>query len=336
MAISTEKKASAKVLLEKGVIHRAIAQSLGIGVASVSRIRKEFDIPASNVVGQPKKISTLLGRKILRNFNTGEYVNAVDASKKLEAEGTSVSPQTVRNFLLSSGFKSGLKKNVLPLTPARRKARLAFAKKYEHFTEDDWERYVFSDETKINRLGSDGKQWTWKMDGRPAQPHNVHMVYKHGGGSIFLWSCISFKGPGFIVKIDGGLDAALYCNILSDDFLKTLDDYGLKKEDIVFQQDNDPKHTSRLARKWFEENGVEVMDWPAYSPDLNPIENAWSYLKQQLYAYDTEPKGITELWERVQHIWYNSITKEYCQKLIRTMPQRLKAVIKAKGGPTKW
>ena len=242
MAISTEKKASAKVLLEKGVIHRAIAQSLGIGVAFVSRIRKEFDIPGFNVVGQPKKISTLLGRKILRNVNTGEYVNAVDASKKLEAEGTSVSPQTVRNFLLSSGFKSGLKKNVLPLTPTRRKARLAFAKKYEHFTEDDWERYVFSDETKINRLGSDGKQWTWKMDGRPAQPHNVHMVYKHGGGSIFLWSCISFKGPGFIVKIDGGLDAALYCNILSDDFLKTLDDYGLKKEDIVFQQDCGKPH----------------------------------------------------------------------------------------------
>ncbi|KAG0736296.1 hypothetical protein G6F62_010451 [Rhizopus arrhizus] len=78
------------------------------------------------------------------------------------------------------------------------------------------------------------------------------------------------------------------------------------------------------------------MDWPACSPDLNPIENAWSYLKTQLCPYETEPKGMTELWEYLQYIWYNKITKKYCQKLIRIMTQCLETVIKAKGGHTKW
>jgi hypothetical protein len=114
--------------------------------------------------------STLLGRKILRSFNTGKYTNAVDASKKLEAEGTPLSPQTVSNFLVSTGFKSGQKKVVLLLTPSRCKARLAFAKKYRHFTKDDWLRRVYTVETKINRLGSDGKQWTWTQGGWPLKP----------------------------------------------------------------------------------------------------------------------------------------------------------------------
>lgn len=158
MLVSFEKKANIKALLEKDVSYRSIAKSLGLGVGSVSRIRKEFDIPTSNVAGQPKKISTLLGRKIFRSFNTGKYTNAVDASKMLEAKGTPLSPQTVRNFLVSTGFKSGLKKAVLLLTPSRRKARLVFAKKYHHFNKNDWLRRVYTVEIKINRLGSDGKQ----------------------------------------------------------------------------------------------------------------------------------------------------------------------------------
>ena len=77
------------------------------------------------------------------------------------------------------------------------------------------------------------------------------------------------------------------------------------------------------------------MDWPAQSPDLNPIEHLWVHLKRKLAAYPEPPKGIIELWERAQVEW-DEIGREVCQNLIESMPRRVEAVIEAKGGYTKY
>ena len=77
------------------------------------------------------------------------------------------------------------------------------------------------------------------------------------------------------------------------------------------------------------------MDWPAQSPDLNPIEHLWGCFKRRLTEHENPSNGIYELWERVQVKW-DRILVEECQKLIESMPRRVQAVLKAKGGYIKY
>ena len=100
-------------------------------------------------------------------------------------------------------------------------------------------------------------------------------------------------------------------------------------------EDNDSKHIFHKARNWFQDHDFNVMLWPAHSPDLNPIEHLWNHLKRRLAGYEEEPKGMLELWERVQVEW-DKIEPEVCQKLIESMPKRVEAVLKAKGGYTRY
>ena len=86
-----------------------------------------------------------------------------------------------------------------------------------------------------------------------------------------------------------------HTKILSGDFVKTLGDYELDMSESTFQQDNDPKRTSHIARKWLETNSVEVLEWSVQSPDLNPIEYLWQHLKKKLTGRETVSRSIREL-----------------------------------------
>ena len=150
-----------------------------------------------------------------------------------------------------------------------------------------------------------------------------------------VWGCMTWEGVGYAAKIDGRMDGDLYLQILKDELLNSLQYYGLNPPDIIFQQDNDPKHTCKKVKEWLEEQDFETMVWPAQSPDLNPIEHLWGYLKRRLAEYEHPPNGILQLWERIQEVW-EGIPVEECQKLIESMPRRVQAVVKAKGGYTKY
>jgi hypothetical protein len=107
------------------------------------------------------------------------------------------------------------------------------------------------------------------------------------------------QGVGNMCKIDGRMDAKLYSNTLQDDLLAVVEFYGWRGMSSSFN----PKHTSQSARKWFQDNDINVLKWPAQPPDLNPIENLQFHLKRQLAAYEAPPAGIHELCQWVQVKW---------------------------------
>ena len=144
-----------------------------------------------------------------------------------------------------------------------------------------------------------------------------------------------WDGVGYACRIDGRMDAELYTTILEENLGASMEHYGKDTGGIIFQQDNDPKHTSKKAKTWFKNNNIQVLPWPAQSPDLNPIEHLWFHLKKKLGEYEEPPRGMEELWKRVDEEW-NKIRVEVCQNLIESMPRRVQAVVKAKGGYTKY
>ena len=102
---------------------------------------------------------------------------------------------------------------------------------------------------------------------------------------------------------------------------------------FLFQQDRDSKHTTKIVENWLVENKVNKLDWVAQSSDLNPIEHIWNIMIQKMKNYHASNKD--ELWDILQQEWY-SISLEVCKKLVRSMAARVRAVIKQRGGPTKY
>ena len=131
------------------------------------------------------------------------------------------------------------------------------------------------------------------------------------------------------------MDAKMYTEILQKSLLQTLRDHRINKRHSYFQQDNDPKHRSKMATMWFKRNKIRVLDWASSSPDMNIIEQVWSYLDTMMHSREVQPRNKEEFWEALQEEWY-WILNTYISKLYQSMPSRVLALKKAKGGHTKY
>ena len=159
---------------------------------------------------------------------------------------------------------------------------------------------------------------------------------KHGGGNIgniMVWGCFSGRGVGPLVRVDGKMDRFQYLGILEQQMLPHAE------ENMpllwMFQHDNDLKHTSAIVKQWLRDNQVNVMRWPAQSPDLNPIENIWEELDRRLRQRRKEKfKNQDDLFEELNTVWH-SISQNDIDKLIVSMKSRCIEVIKAKGFATR-
>ena len=149
-----------------------------------------------------------------------------------------------------------------------------------------------------------------------------------------FWGCFSWVGPGPIVPLEGSVTGTVYRDILATYAIPTLKLHARRvRKKFLFQEDNAPVHTSKIARDFLKEQKVEILSWPPQSPDLNPIEEIWSFVESGLRKRNPQPSNIRELEVMVTEEW-EAISKEFFRKLICSMPGRIQAVIQVNGGHT--
>ena len=217
------------------------------------------------------------------------------------------------------------------LNQRQRQKHLTWAVEKKNWTVAQWSKVLFSDESKFCiSFGNQGPR-VWRKSGEAQNPCCLKSSVKFPQ-SVMIWAAMSSAGVGPLCFLKSTVNAAIYQEILEHFMLPSADKlYG--DADFIFQQDLAPAHTAKGTKSWFNDHGVTVLDWPANSPDLNPIENLWGIVKRKMR--DTRPNNADDLKAAIKETWA-SIPPQQCHKLITSMPRRIEAVIKAKGAPTKY
>ncbi len=211
------------------------------------------------------------------------------------------------------------------LNQRQRQKRLTWAVEKKNWTVSQWSKVLFSDESKFCiSFGNQGPR-VWRKSGQTQNPCCLKSSVKFPQ-SVMIWVAMSSAGVGPLCFLKSTVNAAIYQEILEHFMLPSADKlYG--DADFIFQQDLAPAHTAKGTKSWFNDHGVTVLDWPANSPDLNPMENLWGIVKRKMR--DTRPNNADDLKAAIKETWA-SIPPQQCHKLITSMPRRIEAVIKAK------
>ncbi|KAK4515261.1 uncharacterized protein ATC70_002871 [Mucor velutinosus] len=309
-------------LLQRGLSFSKIRYLYpGVGNSTLTRLRKLYcPDPARPLGGSPKKLGAKTMSLMSRELRPGTLDSPGAAQESLRLMGQDMSIGGIRKSLKRNGLTSRIKAKINFVSKVNKRLRLAWAKKHRHLTTADWRRWVSSDETRINLWGSDVKSQLQRND-----------------GGVMFWSCITAEGPGYgTTIIEDAINSGLFVDISKTSLNDTLEHFGKTPSDVRIQQDIATPHTSGITKQWFTDNGFnldKIMDWPPQSPNLNPIEHVWHLLKLRLNKYPSRPSTKEELERRINIQWYK-ITEKECQKYIDSMPARIKAVIKSKGGST--
>jgi hypothetical protein len=158
-----------------------------------------------------------------------------------------------------------------------------------------------------------------------------------------FWATFGYGIRATLVPMDGdpestrgGVTDRVYKEVL-DRHLPPVLRFG-----AIFMHDNAPIHTAHIIREWLAEQGIDVIDWPPYSSDLNPIENLWAILKAEMYRLYLELVGVPnnveslDLLIRCAIATWDSLGEGILNRLIDTIVHRRQAVEDANGWYTKY
>ena len=196
-----------------------------------------------------------------------------------------------------------------------------------------WAKVLFSDESRFNLSHHDGGIRVFRRRGKHFADNCLTERGRFGGGSVMVWGGIMGRRKTNIIVVQGILNTQSYINqILQPEAVPFLQRHG----PAILMHDNARPHVARICRQFLflNRNNVNILPWPAVSPDMNPIEHIWDYLGRKVRARgnvhnlrDLENALIQEC---------NNIPNVVIRRYVKSMQGRLAACINSRGGHTRY
>lgn len=272
---------------------------------------------AISKAGRKSKLSERQKRSLIKSVRDDKK----SLRRTSQQSSANVSHQTVWRLCNDSTLKYSKMLKAPTLTNAHKKFRLEFAKTVILKGENYWNKIIFSDEKRFCLDGPDGCRYYWHDNRKEKEVFSQNTFSK----GVMLWGAISNTGDKYIRFIEGSINSKKYIKLLEETLLPKIDTNA-----VVFQQDNASSHKSKETMAWIHNQNLNLINWPAKSPDLNIIENIWGVMTKRLYGNKSNFANIAELQAAILVEWDN-ISTDLINTLYKSFPGRLLDVICKKG-----
>ncbi|GBN05269.1 Transposable element Tcb2 transposase, partial [Araneus ventricosus] len=246
------------------------------------------------------------------------------------ASGRRISATTVRKRLHNAGLYARRPVVCVPLNGRQRRAHLYCARERVSWARQQRASVFFTDESRFT-LDSDSRRLLiWREQRTRYHQSNTIERHSYRGGGIMVWAGISLGGYTYLHVFHGGtLTGVRYRDEILDPYVCPY--AGAIGNDFILMDDNARPRRALVVEDYLEGHGLERMEWPAQSSDLNPIEHLWDYLGRQVAALSPPPRSLDELEQGLLCVWF-SFPISVFDNLIDSMESRYRRCIQIKGG----
>ena len=276
--------------------------------------------------GRPRSTTREEDRDIVQRHEDNPFQTASSTSQQVH-----VSRQTVSRRLKEVGLRARRPAFKPKLSAENRERRNEWARAHLRWNLAAWGEVLFTDEASFELDSKDRRMVCYR---RTQQRYNQEMIVEkmnRGYGSIMVWGGIvgGLKTP--LIRLEGRINSQRYIDeVLAPHAVPFIRQNHVRH----FMHDNAPAHRAALTQDFLRDAGIDVLDWPPVSPDLNPLENLWSWIKQQL-KQQPPAHNADELFENLRLLW-DRIPAEVVEPLTSSMWRRVQSVHAVDGGHTKY